>query len=75
VSNIELSAALFGRKQSLPVALTPVGLAGRNARRGEVQAARAAAAFGVPFALSTVGPVRSARWPRAVRRPSGSSST
>ena len=55
VSEIDLSATLFGRKQSLPVALAPVGLAGMNARRGEVQAARAAAAFGVPFTLSTVG--------------------
>ena len=55
VSEIDLSATLFGHKQSLPVALAPVGLAGMNARRGEVQAARAAAAFGVPFTLSTVG--------------------
>lgn len=55
VSDIDLSATLFGQKQSLPVALAPVGLAGMNARRGEVQAARAAAAFGVPFTLSTVG--------------------
>lgn len=55
VSDIDLSATLFGQKVSLPVALAPVGLAGMNARRGEVQAARAAAAFGVPFTLSTVG--------------------
>jgi L-lactate dehydrogenase (cytochrome) len=55
VSNIDLSTTLFGQKQSLPVALAPVGLAGMNARRGEVQAARAAAAFGVPFTLSRVG--------------------
>ena len=55
VSDIDLSTTLFGQKQSLPVALGPVGLAGMNARRGEVQAARAAAAFGVPFTLSTVG--------------------
>jgi L-lactate dehydrogenase (cytochrome) len=55
VSDIDLSATFFGQKVSLPVALAPVGLAGMNARRGEVQAARAAAAFGVPFTLSTVG--------------------
>ena len=55
VSDIDLSATLFGQKVSLPVALAPVGLAGMNARRGEVQAARAAGAFGVPFTLSTVG--------------------
>jgi L-lactate dehydrogenase (cytochrome) len=39
----------------MPVGLGPVGLAGMYARRGEVQAARAAAAANVPFALSTVG--------------------
>lgn len=54
VSDIDLSTTLFGRKSALPVALAPIGLAGMNARRGEVQAARAAAAFGVPFTLSTV---------------------
>jgi L-lactate dehydrogenase (cytochrome) len=36
------------------VALAPVGLAGLLARRGEVQAVRAAEAAGVPFCLSTV---------------------
>jgi len=37
------------------VVLAPVGLAGLMRRRGEVQAARAAEAMGVPFCLSTVG--------------------
>jgi L-lactate dehydrogenase (cytochrome) len=55
VSDIDLSTELFGRRWSLPVGLGPVGLAGLYARRGEVQAARAAAAANVPFALSTVG--------------------
>jgi len=55
VSNIDLSAQLFGRSWAMPVGLGPVGLAGLYARRGEVQAARAAAAANVPFALSTVG--------------------
>lgn len=54
VSSIDVSTTLFGRRQALPVALAPVGLAGMNARRGEVQAARAAEAAGVPFCLSTV---------------------
>jgi L-lactate dehydrogenase (cytochrome) len=54
VSAIDLSTTLFGRKLALPVALAPIGLAGMNARRGEVQAARAAEAAGVPFTLSTV---------------------
>jgi L-lactate dehydrogenase (cytochrome) len=55
VSNIDLSAELFGKRWAMPVGLGPVGLAGLYARRGEVQAARAAAAANVPFALSTVG--------------------
>ncbi|MGN6058389.1 MAG: L-lactate dehydrogenase [Sphingomicrobium sp.] len=54
VSDIDLSAELFDCRWSLPVGLGPVGLAGLYARRGEVQAARAAAAANVPFALSTV---------------------
>ena len=54
VSTIDLSTTLLGKKWSLPVALGPVGLAGLYARRGEVQAARAAAAANVPQILSTV---------------------
>ncbi len=54
VSAIDLTVALFEQKQALPVALAPIGLAGLAARRGEVQAARAAEAAGVPFCLSTV---------------------
>lgn len=54
VSAIDLGTELFGRQYALPVALGPVGLAGMNARRGEVQAARAAEAAGIPFCLSTV---------------------
>lgn len=54
VSSIDTSATLFGQNLSLPVILGPVGLAGMNARRGEVQAARAAERAGIPFCLSTV---------------------
>ncbi|MEG3149762.1 L-lactate dehydrogenase [Sphingomonas sp. ZT3P38] len=52
VSGIDLSTNLFGRPAALPVALAPVGLAGMYARRGEVQAVRAADHAGVPFILS-----------------------
>jgi L-lactate dehydrogenase (cytochrome) len=55
VSNINLATTLFGKEWAMPVGLGPIGLAGLYARRGEVQAARAAAAANVPFALSTVG--------------------
>jgi L-lactate dehydrogenase (cytochrome) len=54
ISQIDTATELFGHKQALPVILAPVGLAGLNARRGEVQAVRAANAAGVPFTLSTV---------------------
>ncbi len=54
VSEIDLSTELFGAKMAMPLALAPVGLAGMFARRGEVQASRAARAAGVPFCLSTV---------------------
>jgi L-lactate dehydrogenase (cytochrome) len=54
VSSIDLSTQLFGQRWSMPVGLGPVGLSGLYARRGEVQAAGAAAAAGIPFALSTL---------------------
>ena len=54
VSSIDLSTELFGKRWDLPLGLGPVGLSGLYARRGEVQAARAAAAAGVPFTLSTL---------------------
>ncbi|PCD04212.1 alpha-hydroxy-acid oxidizing enzyme [Sphingomonas spermidinifaciens] len=54
VSRVDTATTLFGRRQGSPVVLAPVGLAGMYARRGEVQAARAAAARDVPFCLSTV---------------------
>jgi L-lactate dehydrogenase (cytochrome) len=54
VSAIRVETELFGHSLKLPIALGPIGIAGMNARRGEVQAARAAEAAGVPFTLSTV---------------------
>ena len=55
VSQLDTRCQLFGRTLSMPLALAPLGMAGLYARRGEVQAARAAEAVGVPFSLSTVG--------------------
>lgn len=55
VSEIDTTASLFGHRYRMPVGLAPVGLAGMYARRGEVQAVRAAETAGVPFTLSTVG--------------------
>jgi L-lactate dehydrogenase (cytochrome) len=54
VADIDLSTTMLGRPVSMPVALAPIGLAGLYARRGEVQAAKAAEAAGVPFILSTM---------------------
>ena len=54
VSRVSTRTTLFGVEQAMPVALAPVGLTGMYARRGECQAARAAAKKGVPFCLSTV---------------------
>ena len=55
VHNVDTRCELIGQPASMPLALAPLGMAGLYARRGEVQAARAAAAAGVPFGLSTVG--------------------
>jgi L-lactate dehydrogenase (cytochrome) len=55
VSKLSTGTELFGQSLSMPVVLSPVGLAGMYARRGEAQAAKAAKAAGVPFTLSTVG--------------------
>lgn len=54
VDDLSLETTLFGQSQALPVVLSPVGLTGMYARRGEVQAAKAAANKGIPFCLSTV---------------------
>lgn len=54
ISAIDMSCELLGEKLSMPVVLGPVGIAGLNARRGEVLAAQAAEERGVPFTLSTV---------------------
>jgi L-lactate dehydrogenase (cytochrome) len=54
VSGADLSTMVLGQRWQLPVALAPIGLGGLTARRGEVQAVRAAEQAGVPFILSTV---------------------
>src|ERR1700733_9022865 len=51
VSKLSMATEVFGQQLSMPVVLSPVGLAGMYARRGETQAAKAAKAAGVPFSL------------------------
>lgn len=55
ISNISIECSLFGEALSMPLILAPVGIAGLNARRGEVLAAQAAEEKNLPFCLSTVG--------------------
>lgn len=54
VSASDLSTTLFGQKLAMPLMLAPIGMGGLLARRGEVQAVRAAHANGVPMVASTV---------------------
>jgi L-lactate dehydrogenase (cytochrome) len=54
VADISLKTRLFDQDLAMPIALAPVGLAGIYARRGEVQAARAAEKAGIGYSLSTV---------------------
>lgn len=45
---------MLGQDVAMPVAIAPTGLTGMQHADGEILAARAAKAFGVPFTLSTV---------------------
>ena len=55
VEQIDTTALLAGTDCSMPLALAPIGLGGMAARRGEVQALRAAEGSELMFTLSTVG--------------------
>jgi len=55
VSKIDTSSELLGSTIDMPLILGPVGLSGVFARRGEVQALKAANKAKLPFCLSTVG--------------------
>lgn len=53
VSQVATATTMAGDPAVIPLALGPVGMAGLTWPDGEVAAARAAVAFGVPFCLST----------------------
>ena len=55
VSHVSTEHRLLDESIGMPVVLAPVGLAGCYAKRGEVQAYKAAASQQIPFTLSTVG--------------------
>ena len=52
MEHISTETTLWEDKLAIPVILAPVGLTGMYARRGEVQAAKAADNKGIPFTLS-----------------------
>jgi len=54
LSNRSTVSTMIGQEVAMPVALAPVGLTGMQCADGEIKAARAAEAFGVPFTLSTM---------------------
>ena len=54
MANRTTATKMIGQDVSMPVALAPVGLTGMQCADGEIKAAKAAAAFGVPFTLSTM---------------------
>ncbi|EAQ47116.1 L-lactate dehydrogenase, putative [Roseobacter sp. MED193] len=54
MSGRSTAAKMIGEDVSMPVALAPVGLTGMQHADGEIKAAKAAEAFGVPFTLSTM---------------------
>ena len=54
VARQSMVKTILGREASMPVVLAPCGLTGLVHRDGEILAAQAAEAFGVPLCLSTV---------------------
>ncbi|AVG41224.1 alpha-hydroxy acid oxidase [Achromobacter insolitus] len=54
LSRRSVASTMVGQDVAMPVAIAPTGLTGMQHADGEILAARAAKAFGVPFTLSTV---------------------
>jgi len=54
VDKRSLATTILGRDADLPLAIAPTGLAGLLHGSGEIHGARAAAAAGIPFCLSTM---------------------
>lgn len=75
MTDLSLETEIFGEKLAMPIALAPVGLTGMYARRGEVQAAKAAEKKGIPFTMSTVSVCPIEEVAPAIERQCGSSFT
>ena len=54
VSSRDTSSTMLGQKVSFPLGLGPVGMTGMQCGNGEILAARAAHAAGIPYTLSTL---------------------
>ncbi len=54
MENRTLATTLVGQQCTMPVAIAPTGLAGMQHADGEILAAKAAEAFGIPYTLSTL---------------------
>jgi len=54
IENRSLRSTMIGQEVAMPVALAPIGMCGMQHADGEILAARAAQAYGVPFCLSTM---------------------
>ena len=54
MSGRSTATKMIGQDVAMPVALAPVGLTGMQHADGEIKAAHAAEAFGVPYTLSTM---------------------
>jgi L-lactate dehydrogenase (cytochrome) len=54
VSQLSVGTTVLGEHWKMPIGIAPTGLTGLFHRDGEIQAARAALAAGVPFCLSTM---------------------
>lgn len=52
MTNRDLGATLFGKKIALPMAIAPTGAAGLCWYEGELELAKAAAKFGIPFTMA-----------------------
>jgi len=54
MENRSTATTMIGQPVAMPVAIAPTGLTGMQHADGEILAARAAEAFGIPFTLSTM---------------------
>lgn len=55
VSDVDLSQMVLGKRVEMPVGIAPTGFTRMMHSEGEIAGAMAAEAYGIPFALSTMG--------------------